>query len=96
MSLKKIKLGGGQKIFNKCGHLDHIHVFRPLRTHQCGYFKEKKNFFRGVFTFKLLTFIYFQLGTVGRFDNDVDDGSARKVAEGDRRLHGSARKVAEG
>ena len=59
------------------------------------FFKEK-NFLGGFFTFKLLTFIYFQLGTVGRFDNDVDDGSARKVAEGDRRLHGSARKVAEG
>ena len=52
------------------------------------------------------------MGTVGRFDNDVD-GSARKVAEGDGREsmarlgsegcrrsrkgeHGSVRKVAEG
>ena len=47
--------------------------------------KKRKNFLGGFFTFKLLTFIYFQLGTVGRFDNDVDDGSARKVAEGDGR-----------
>ena len=60
-------------------------MFRPLRTHQCGYFKEKKTFLGGFVTFKLLTFIYFQLGTVGRFDDDVhglegyDECTARKV-----------------